>query len=184
MYKYDLSLPVGRMYDLVEETRARVAGLPCRVVGYGHVGDGNLHLNVTPRYDRRAGAHGALGLRVDRRRRGSVSAEHGLGRMKAECIGYGLREALQWIHRQHTRLSSWIWLVFIRTLSDKLCLPTCRYSKSPAAVALMGQLKSVFDLNHILNPYKLLPSSVLQNSTQQGVAEHHADQQLAAEQVV
>ena len=89
MYKYDLSLPVGKMYELVEETRARVQGLPCRVFGYGHLGDGNLHLNVsTPRYD------SAIQERLEpwvyewtAAQRGSVSAEHGLGRMKAECIG-------------------------------------------------------------------------------------------------
>ncbi|KAK9827995.1 hypothetical protein WJX81_006665 [Elliptochloris bilobata] len=90
VYKYDLSLPVGKMYELVEETRARVAGLPCRVFGYGHLGDGNLHLNVsTPRYD------DAVQARLEpwiyewtAAQRGSVSAEHGMGRMKAECIGY------------------------------------------------------------------------------------------------
>ena len=90
-YKYDLSLPVGEMYELVEATRARVAGLPmpCRVLGYGHLGDGNLHLNVsTARYD------SAVLARLEpwvyewtAARRGSISAEHGLGRMKAECIG-------------------------------------------------------------------------------------------------
>ena len=52
VYKYDLSVPVGEMYGLVEEVRKRLAaGLPGRsdiqAVGYGHVGDGNLHLNVT-----------------------------------------------------------------------------------------------------------------------------------------
>ena len=89
VYKYDLSLPVGKMYALVEETRERVAGLPCRVFGYGHLGDGNLHLNVSaPRYD------DAIQERLEpwvyewtAAQRGSVSAEHGLGRMKAECIG-------------------------------------------------------------------------------------------------
>ena len=52
VYKYDLSLPVERMYGLVEEVRERLArGLPGQrdvlAVGYGHVGDGNLHLNVS-----------------------------------------------------------------------------------------------------------------------------------------
>ena len=30
-YKYDLSLPVGEMYSLVEQTRERMAGLPVTV---------------------------------------------------------------------------------------------------------------------------------------------------------
>ena len=63
--------------------------LPDQVVGYGHLGDGNLHLNVScARYE------GAILDRIEpyvyewtAARRGSISAEHGLGQMKAECIG-------------------------------------------------------------------------------------------------
>lgn len=35
------------MYELVEEVRARLRGTGALAVGYGHVGDGNLHLNVS-----------------------------------------------------------------------------------------------------------------------------------------
>jgi len=35
------------MYKLVEETRARMKHLPVTVVGYGHMGDSNLHLNIS-----------------------------------------------------------------------------------------------------------------------------------------
>lgn len=47
MYKYDLSLPPNDMYKLVEEMRARMKHLPVNVVGYGHMGDSNLHLNIS-----------------------------------------------------------------------------------------------------------------------------------------
>ncbi len=47
VYKYDLSLPPNDMYKLVEETRARMKHLPVTVVGYGHMGDSNLHLNIS-----------------------------------------------------------------------------------------------------------------------------------------
>lgn len=48
MYKYDVSLPTASMYDIVHELRGRLAAWPgVSVVGYGHVGDGNLHLNVS-----------------------------------------------------------------------------------------------------------------------------------------
>lgn len=47
VYKYDLSLPPNDMYKLVEEMRARVKHLPVTVVGYGHMGDSNLHLNIS-----------------------------------------------------------------------------------------------------------------------------------------
>jgi D-2-hydroxyglutarate dehydrogenase len=41
------------MYDMVELMRTRLTGTSAQVVGYGHLGDGNLHLNVwTPTYDK------------------------------------------------------------------------------------------------------------------------------------
>lgn len=53
VYKYDLSMPVKDMYSLVEEARERFKehglfedGSIKTAVGYGHIGDGNLHLNV------------------------------------------------------------------------------------------------------------------------------------------
>lgn len=104
IYKYDVSMPTPLMYKLVEDMRARLGAAfpgggapgappgapPIAVVGYGHLGDGNLHLNISvPSYDEEI-----------RRKiepwvyewtaavRGSVSAEHGLGAMKAGAIGY------------------------------------------------------------------------------------------------
>ena len=48
VYKYDVSVSLECLYDLVEETRRHVKGVDgvVDVVGYGHIGDGNLHLNV------------------------------------------------------------------------------------------------------------------------------------------
>ena len=41
------------MYAMVDVMRTRLAGTSAQVVGYGHLGDGNLHLNVwTPTYDK------------------------------------------------------------------------------------------------------------------------------------
>jgi D-2-hydroxyglutarate dehydrogenase len=91
VYKYDVSMPVADMYQLVEDMRGRLAGFDgVRVVGYGHVGDGNLHLNVSaPEYsDAVEAAIEPFVYEWVTGRRGSISAEHGLGRMKAECVGY------------------------------------------------------------------------------------------------
>lgn len=44
--QYDLSLPVDKLYCLVEEVDARCKDQALCTVGYGHLGDGNLHLNV------------------------------------------------------------------------------------------------------------------------------------------
>lgn len=52
VYKYDLSVPVPKMYSLVEKMRARLSeaglykeeggGRIREIVGYGHVGDGEF----------------------------------------------------------------------------------------------------------------------------------------------
>lgn len=59
VYKYDLSVPVGEMYEIVEKMRERLrekgllngdgtAGDPIRaVVGYGHMGDGKLRVHLS-----------------------------------------------------------------------------------------------------------------------------------------
>lgn len=39
MYKYDLSLPTERLYDLVPDLRARLGSRAKHVVGYGHLGE-------------------------------------------------------------------------------------------------------------------------------------------------
>jgi len=45
VYKFDVSIPLNIMYSLVEDIRARVGHLGA-TVGFGHLGDSNLHLNV------------------------------------------------------------------------------------------------------------------------------------------
>ena len=44
VYKYDVSVPLNVFYDLVEDMRERLGDKCIRCVGYGHVGDSNLHL--------------------------------------------------------------------------------------------------------------------------------------------
>uniref|UniRef100_G3P6J9 D-2-hydroxyglutarate dehydrogenase, mitochondrial n=1 Tax=Gasterosteus aculeatus aculeatus TaxID=481459 RepID=G3P6J9_GASAC len=89
-YKYDISLPVEQIYQLVTDMREHLGGRAKSVVGYGHVGDGNLHLNITsPAKD--PGLLAAVEPFVYQwtaRCRGSVSAEHGLGLKKRNYIYY------------------------------------------------------------------------------------------------
>lgn len=148
-YKYDISLPVEKIYDLVEDMRRHLGDMAKNVVGYGHVGmviffscnesvagihfdffehlfvpgDGNLHLNITsPSKDP------ALLAAIEpyvyewtARWKGSISAEHGLGLKKRNYI---------------------------------------YYSKPSEAVALMGNIKAMLDPKGILNPYKTLPDNI------------------------
>ena len=106
VYKYDLSIPLKELYSLVEETREKItqAGLlgegdehpVVGVVGYGHMGDSNLHLNVaTRRYDKKV--EKALEPFVYEwiaKRNGSISAEHGLGLAKKNYIGYSRSDTI------------------------------------------------------------------------------------------
>ena len=105
-YKYDLSIPLPELYSLVEETRERLSAkgligdddshLAMGVVGYGHMGDSNLHLNIPVRkYTKEV--EKALEPWVYEwieKRNGSISAEHGLGFAKKDYIGYSRSETM------------------------------------------------------------------------------------------
>ncbi|XP_053565857.1 D-2-hydroxyglutarate dehydrogenase, mitochondrial isoform X1 [Bombina bombina] len=102
VYKYDLSMPVEKIYDLVEETRARLGTSAQRVVGYGHLGDGNVHLNVTAERhsDSLLAAIEPFVYEWTAQHRGSISAEHGLGFKKRDHIHYSKsKEAVQLMQR-------------------------------------------------------------------------------------
>ncbi|CAF9928289.1 MAG: hypothetical protein GOMPHAMPRED_004644 [Gomphillus americanus] len=129
VYKYDVSIPLPELYQLVEDTRARLHEAKLigdtdeypalNVVGYGHMGDANLHLNVAVRrYDK--AIEKALEPFVYewiQKRKGSISAEHGLGLAKKAFIGY---------------------------------------SKSETMIRLMKDIKRLYDPNGIMNPYKYI----------------------------
>eukprot|EP00249_Psilotum_nudum_P005723 c19150_g1_i1 orf=341-2224(-) len=89
VYKYDLSIPVKYLYALVDEMRNRL-GESAKVVGYGHLGDGNLHLNISAsKYDEKLLAQiEPFVYEWTAAHNGSISAEHGLGFMKANAIHY------------------------------------------------------------------------------------------------
>jgi len=48
-YKYDISLPLGDYYKVVEVMRHRLRDVTTRVVAYGHVGDGLSSIVVLTR---------------------------------------------------------------------------------------------------------------------------------------
>jgi len=51
VYKYDISLPLNQFEPIAKEMRNRL-GNNVNVVIFGHIGDGNLHLNMsTPKFD-------------------------------------------------------------------------------------------------------------------------------------
>lgn len=87
-HKLDVTLPLGSLADFEQSVRRVVAGCApdAIVVLWGHVGDGNLHVNVVgpPSDDERV--DGAV-LELVARYGGSISAEHGIGRAKVPWLG-------------------------------------------------------------------------------------------------
>ncbi|MDR7294785.1 FAD/FMN-containing dehydrogenase [Pelomonas aquatica] len=92
--KHDISLPVSAISGFVAEMDAALAAyLPgIEVIDFGHLGDGNLHYNVqapagVPAAEFLAAHEAAINELVYdavQQRGGSISAEHGIGRLKRE----------------------------------------------------------------------------------------------------
>eukprot|EP01133_Synstelium_polycarpum_P008017 gene8017-9418_t len=91
VYKYDLSLPIDNFYNIVEVMREKLAG-KANVTGFGHVGDGNLHLNIsTPKqkYSKEFLKNiEPYVYEYTSSHRGSISAEHGVGSMKVNQLHF------------------------------------------------------------------------------------------------
>ncbi|KAG7099367.1 hypothetical protein E1B28_001223 [Marasmius oreades] len=96
-YKYDISVPLSTFKEVVDITRNHLQsqGLlhedaVSHVLGYGHVGDGNLHLNVIAKaYTQEIqDALEPFIYELVASHRGSISAEHGVGSMKTHALHY------------------------------------------------------------------------------------------------
>ena len=86
--KFDVSLPISQINAFAEESAALVRRHAADAVAvlFGHVGEGNLHLNVlrcTPEAER--DLYGAMMALIDDRG-GNVSSEHGVGTRKRDYL--------------------------------------------------------------------------------------------------
>ena len=93
------------------------------IIWFGHIGDGNLHLNILKPDDldkavffEQCGKVSLAVFDIVKRYGGSVSAEHGVGLLKKDYL---------------------------------------QYSRSPEEIALMRQLKQIFDPKGLMNPGKI-----------------------------
>ncbi|KAA0972261.1 FAD-binding oxidoreductase [Aureimonas fodinaquatilis] len=98
----DLSVPLSQVAAYIEEASNAVARLmpDCLVAAYGHVGDGNIHFNILPP---RGASPDEVAGRIKQgktllfdildRFNGSISAEHGVGRLKRDDFEKRLPEA-------------------------------------------------------------------------------------------
>jgi FAD/FMN-containing dehydrogenase len=132
--KHDIALPISRIADFIDSMSVEIARRwpGERLVIFGHLGDGNLHYNLSPAGDRLGPAHRATfeGLEGPINRcvhdavmahGGSISAEHGLGVLRRD-------EAAR--------------------------------HKSPVERQLMRAIKVALDPLGLMNPGKLLPTSM------------------------
>lgn len=93
--KHDVSVPLTDIAKFIREATAAVLKLmpACRVMPFGHVGDGNIHFNILPPENMPAQeflAHrqdiNNLVYNLAVQMRGSFAAEHGVGLLKADRL--------------------------------------------------------------------------------------------------
>jgi len=93
--KCDISVPVSKMAEFIDQATQAVEALiaDCRVVAFGHIGDGNVHFNVSQpvgaereTFMAHWDAVHAIVHDIAHGMNGSISAEHGVGRMKIDEI--------------------------------------------------------------------------------------------------
>lgn len=145
LYKYDLSLTMPQMQEVVSLLQRRIATekedkfpfLDVQVCNFGHCGDLNLHLNILARplcsgeeqeqeQEKDVGRQlDALQVVLDEgvadeviKRRGSLSAEHGVGQLKKRYMSR---------------------------------------ARSEEEISLMRAIKAVVDPQNIMNPSAMLP---------------------------
>ena len=96
-YKNDISVRISRMPDFIKEVDQLVARQypDFEIVWYGHIGDGNLHLNILKPEALSVDQFHAKCVNVSSeigqllaKYEGSVSAEHGVGLLKKDYLHY------------------------------------------------------------------------------------------------
>ena len=124
-YKNDISVRVSQLPAFLQQADTLLSQHypDFELVWYGHIGDGNLHLNILkPEHWAAEDFIAKCASVTDRighllqQHGGSISAEHGVGLLKRDYL---------------------------------------QYSRSVQELALMQQMKAVFDPDGILNPGKL-----------------------------
>lgn len=100
-YKNDISVTVSKVPDFVEDVDKVVqdAYPDFEIVWFGHIGDGNMHLNILKPADlakedffRQCGDVSKWVFEIVKKYDGSISAEHGVGMTKKPYLSYSRSE--------------------------------------------------------------------------------------------
>ena len=93
--KHDISVPIGRMAEFLSKGDELLEAMmpDARLVAFGHVGDGNLHYNVSQpanwagdRFQNDAAGLTSAIYALVTELGGSISAEHGIGTLKKDYL--------------------------------------------------------------------------------------------------
>ena len=96
-YKNDISVRVSRIPDFLQEVDALVSDAypDFEIIWFGHIGDGNLHLNIlkpehlSPEdFQKKCAEVSEWVFDLVQKYQGSVSAEHGVGLLKKPFLSY------------------------------------------------------------------------------------------------
>jgi FAD/FMN-containing dehydrogenase len=101
-YKNDLSVRISRVPEFLDRMDALMQDTcpDFEVVWYGHIGDGNLHLNILKPpdmdlavFEARSHEISEKSYALTQQAGGSISAEHGIGLLKQPWLGRSCSEA-------------------------------------------------------------------------------------------
>lgn len=87
-FKYDISVPLSRFYEIVPVLRERLGNSVYDVQGFGHIGDSNLHVHVICD-DFNEEVYKLIEpfiYEYTAKMNGSISAEHGIGFQKRDFL--------------------------------------------------------------------------------------------------
>ena len=93
--RHDVAVPLSRIAAFIDSAseRVRAAIADIVIIAYGHLGDGNIHFNLSPAASADADAFAArrgelMGIVHDTAvaMGGTISAEHGIGRLKRDDV--------------------------------------------------------------------------------------------------
>ncbi len=96
-YKNDISIKVSRIPEFLQEVDSLVASAypDFEIIWFGHIGDGNIHLNILKpgtmeedTFFARCARVSALVFDIVEKHGGSISAEHGVGLLKKPFLHY------------------------------------------------------------------------------------------------
>ena len=95
--KHDVALPIGAVGDFLQEFAKLALTVPpsAEIVLFGHLGDGNLHINLVEpgrigddEFELFSRSFSADVFQIVARFNGSISAEHGIGMLKMNDLHY------------------------------------------------------------------------------------------------